>query len=123
MLDGRDDGETLRQLARLRGLLLARSGSDKGSIDRISAAIKVIWSSVDQWARRSGHDRVATLAYVLSSAKLVLTVHDEGGWLSSVGDLANGPASAVLADARFDEISRDHDNRCLRLVKRLETVP
>ncbi len=40
-----------------------------------------------------------------------------------MGHLANGPASATLADAGFDEIYSDHDNRCLRLVKRLETVP
>src|ERR1700678_1973808 len=47
VLDGRDNGETLRQLARLRGLLLARSGPDHDAIDRISAAIRAIWISVD----------------------------------------------------------------------------
>ena len=96
MLDGRDDGETLRRLARLRGLLLARSGLEPEAIDRISAAIRAIWSSVDAWARRSGLDRVATLAYALSPENLVLTVHDEAGWLSSVGDRDRGPVSTDL---------------------------
>jgi CheY-like chemotaxis protein len=120
VLDGRDDGETLRRLARLRGLLLARSGLEPESIDSISAAIRAIWSSVDGWARRSGVDQVATLAYALSPDNLVLTVHDEAGWLSSVGDLAQGPLSSMLSNARFDQIENDHDAHCLRLVKRFK---
>ena len=118
VLDGRDDGETLRRLARLRGLLLARSGLEPEAIESISAAIRAIWSSVDAWARRSGLDRVATLAYALSPENLVLTVHDEAGWLASVGDLADGPVSTILTDARFDQIENDHEAHCLRLVKR-----
>jgi len=121
VLDGRDDGETLRRLARLRGLLIARSGLEPEAIDRISAAIRAIWSSVDQWSRRSGLDRVATLAFALSPESLSLTVHDEGGWLASTDGLAQGPTSTILADARFDQIESDHEARCLRLVKRFET--
>jgi CheY-like chemotaxis protein len=122
VLDGRDDGETLRRLARLRGLLLARSGLNAESIEWISAAIRAIWSSVDGWARRSGLERVATLAYALSPENLVLTVHDEAGWLSSVGDLAQGPLSTRLTDARFDQIENDHEAHCLRLVKRFKQL-
>jgi Response regulator receiver domain len=120
VLDGRDDGETLRRLARLRGLLCARSGLEPDAVDRISTAIRAIWLSVDGWARRSGLDRVATLAYVLSPDNLVLTVHDEAGWLSSVGDLAQGPVSMIVTDARFDQIEYDHGAHCLRLVKRFK---
>ena len=65
VLDGRDDGETLRRLARLRSLLLARSGLEPEAIDGISAAIRAIWSSVDEWAHRSGLEQVATLSYAL----------------------------------------------------------
>jgi response regulator RpfG family c-di-GMP phosphodiesterase len=118
VLDGRDDGETLRRLARLRGLLLARSGLDAEAIESISAAIRSIWLSVDGWARRSGLDRVATLAYALSPDNLVLTVHDEAGWLAQMGDLAKGPVSTILIAARFDQIENDIEAHCLRLVKR-----
>jgi CheY-like chemotaxis protein len=118
VLDGRDDGETLRSLARLRGLLLARSKLAPDAIESISAAIRAIWLSVDGLARRSGLDRVATLAYALSPEKLVLIVHDEAGWLSRVDGLADGPVSTILTDARFDEIENDHEDHCLRLVKR-----
>ena len=72
-------------------LVAGRSGLEPDAIDRISAAIRAIWSSVDAWSRRSGLERVATLAYAVSPENLVLTVHDEAGWLSSVGDLAGGP--------------------------------
>ena len=119
VLDGRDDGETLRRLARLRGLLLAHSGLEPEAIEAISAAIRAIWLSVDGWARRSGLDRVATLAYALSPENLVLTVHDEAGWLARVGNLADGPVSTILTNARFDQIENDHDAHYLRLVKRL----
>ena len=122
VLDGRDDGETLRRLARLRGLLLARSGLEAESIESISAAIRAIWLSVDGWARRSGLDRVATLAYALSPEQLVLTVHDEAGWLERALDLADGPVSTILTDARFDQIESDPEAHCLRLVKRFRGV-
>lgn len=122
VLDARDDGETLRRLARLRGSLLASGGLDRDAIDRISTAVRAIWSSVDGWARCSGLDRVATLAYALSPDELVLTVHDEAGWFSSVGNLTEGPLSTILSDARFDQIEIDHGAPCLRLVKRFETL-
>ncbi len=123
VLDGRDDGETLRRLARLRALLLARSGLPAEAIDRISAAISAIWSSVDRWARQTGRNRVATLAYALSPESLVLTVRDEGGWLASVGDHAEGPLSIVLAAAGFEQIDSDRDAHCLKLVKRFAAGP
>jgi CheY-like chemotaxis protein len=122
VLDDRDDGETLRSLARLRGFLLSRSRLDPQAIDSISAAIKAIWLSVDGWARRSGLDRVASLAYSVSPENLVLTVYDEAGWLAHMGDLADGPVSTLLTDARFDVIEDDREAHCLRLVKRLRDL-
>ena len=86
-------GTMVRRSAGSRGSVacyLARSGLEPEAVDRISAAISAIWSNVDAWARRSGLERVATLAYAVSPEKLVLTVHDEAGWLASLGDLAAG---------------------------------
>src|SRR5262245_19950364 len=51
-LDARDDGETLRQLAHLRRLLQARCAMEPDGIDRISAAIRSLWSSIDTWSRQ-----------------------------------------------------------------------
>jgi DNA-binding response OmpR family regulator len=122
VLDGRDEGDTLRSLARLRGLLLARSMLEPEAVELITTAIRAIWSSVDGWARRSGLDRVATLAYAHSPGNLVLTVHDEAGWLAHMGDLAEAPVTTILTDGRFDQIEIDHEAHCLRLVKRFRDV-
>jgi CheY-like chemotaxis protein len=113
-LDARDDGEALRQLAQLRRLLLARCAIESDGLDRIGAAIKVIWSSIDSWSRQRREERVATLSYTLTPEALTLTIRDEGGWLAS----APPAASAALAAGPFDEILRDEAGRTLTLVKR-----
>jgi len=120
VLDGRDDGDTLRRLAQLRSLLLARSGLDFGAIERINASIEAIWTSVDRWANRCQLERVATLAYLLTAESLTLTVHDEGGWLDSSGHVAEQQISTMLAGAPFDEVIADHSGHRLTLIKRFE---
>jgi CheY-like chemotaxis protein len=120
VLDGRDDGQTLRRLARLRSSVQARCGLEPDAIDRLSAAIKAIWSSADGWGRKTGIDRVATLAFSLTDDSLRLTVHDEGGWLANASELAPDPSSSSLADAGFDQMFYDREGRSLELVKRFE---
>jgi len=117
VLDGRDDGNTLRRLARLRGLLLARSGLELDAIEGIIAAIEAIWTSVDQWAHHRRLEHVATLAYVFTPESLTLTVHDEGGWLDSSGHPAQQQISTILAGAPFDEVIADHPAHRLTLIK------
>jgi CheY-like chemotaxis protein len=117
-LDLRDDGETLRRLARLRRLLQVRSRLGPEEIDRISTAIKELWSSVDTWSRRRRLDRVATLRYSLTAEALTFIIHDEAGWLPALRDLDPNLASSGLAEARFDEVIVDEANHSLKLVKR-----
>jgi CheY-like chemotaxis protein/outer membrane murein-binding lipoprotein Lpp len=121
VLDGRDDGQTLRRLAHLRRLLLLRGGIEAQAIDRISSAIRALWSSVDQWARRSRREQVATLSYALDDEALSLTVHDEAGWLASLPDLTDERAWPMVAAAQFDGISTDRAAARLKLVKRLKS--
>ncbi len=117
-LDLRDDGETLRRLARLRRLLQFRSRLDPDAIDRVSTAIKELWSSVDTWSRRRRLDKVATLDYSLTEDALTLVIHDEAGWLPAMRDLDPDLASSALSGAEFDEVFADEANHSLRLVKR-----
>jgi DNA-binding response OmpR family regulator len=119
VLDGRDDGQTLRQLARLRSSVQARYRLETDAIDRLSTAIKTIWSSADRWGRKAGIDRVATLAFSLADDSLRLTVHDEGGWLANASELVPD-SSSILGDAGFDQILYDREGRSLTLVKRFE---
>jgi len=120
LLDGRDDGNTLRRLAQLRGLLLARSGLEPAAIEGMSAAIEAIWTSVDQWAHHRRLEQVATLAYVFTPGSLTLTVHDEGGWLDTWGHPAQQHISTILAGAPFDEVIADQPAHRLTLIKRFE---
>ena len=121
-LDLRDDGETLRRLARLRRLLQVRSVLDPDEVDRISSAITELWSSVDTWSRRRGLDRVATLVYSLTSETLTLTIRDEAGWLPALRDLDPRLESTALAGARFDQVIVDEANHSLKLVKRFAAL-
>jgi CheY-like chemotaxis protein len=117
-LDLRDDGETLRRLARLRRLLRVRGVLGSDEVDRISAAIKELWSSVDSWSRRRRLDQVATLIYDLTADALTLIIRDEAGWLPALRDRDPVLGLTALADARFDQVIADEANRSLKLVKR-----
>jgi hypothetical protein len=114
----RDDGQTLRRLAQLRRLMQVRSGLGPEAIDRINAAVKEIWTSVDTWSRRRGSSPVATLTYSLTPDSLTLTVRDEAGWLPDWRGRAAEPSATALAAAQFDQVVVDEANRSLRLVKR-----
>ena len=117
VLDDRDDGETLRSLAQLRNLMLARSGLGLEATKPITAAIKAIWSSVDSWSRRSSTAQEATLSYELTNQCLTLIVRDRGGWLSRLNGIAEEQTSKCLVDAQFDQIIQDDGNHSLTLVK------
>jgi CheY-like chemotaxis protein len=118
-LDERDDGETLRRLAQLRNLLIARSRLPIDAIDGISAVIDAIWTSALKWSQDRRLDQVATLAYSLTSDSLTLTVHDEGSWLAGPGRQFGQGLSASLASASFDEFRIDQTAGSLTLFKRL----
>jgi DNA-binding response OmpR family regulator len=122
VLDGRDDGDTLRRLAQLRNLLLVRNGLARDAIEAMSAAIKSIWTSANQWAQRRGLEEAATLAYELTADSLTLTIHNEGGWLESSSDAAGRPIASLATEGRFDQVVADSDLRSIRLVKRLNSA-
>jgi CheY-like chemotaxis protein len=113
-LDSRDDGQALRQLAHLRRLLQLRCTLEPNGIDRISSAIKSLWSSVDAWSRQRGQERVAALTYSLTPEALTLTIRDEAGWLAAT------PSAMYIAlnAGDFDDVIHDLPGGSLTLVKR-----
>jgi CheY-like chemotaxis protein len=120
VLDGRDDGQTLRRLARLRTAIQLCHRLEPGSIDRLSAAIRAIWSSADRWGRKAGADRVATLAFSVSDDRVELTVHDEGSWLAAAMRPGGDSVESAVADAGFDHVFHDREGHYLKLVKRFD---
>ncbi len=117
-LDGRDDGETLRELSGLRNLLSARTSLVPHEIDLVSKAIHSIWASTHQWARRHQRDRAAFLAYSLTRARLTLTIRNEGRRLSQAAEIQRDLSSTLDAKI-FDEITVDELTNSLTMIKRL----
>ncbi len=119
VLDARDEGETLRSLARLRNALSTRSGLERETIEELTRVIKAIWSSAIEWGNRRKLERVASITYSLSGDRLCLTISDEAGWLEAgSGLLARLPAGLVNG-AMFDEVIHDPGTLSVKLIKRI----
>ena len=83
-------------------------------IDRVTSAIKSLWSSIDAWSRKRREERVASLAYSLTPEALTLTIRDEAGWLPT----SRTAESIVLSVGPFDEVTADESGRSITMVKR-----
>jgi CheY-like chemotaxis protein len=119
VLDGRDEGDTLRRLAQLRNLLVARDGLAAGAIEALVNVIKSIWASVDAWAQRRRLEHGATLTYELTPQSLTMTIRNDGGWLEGSSGAAGNPIAALASGGQFDQVIADSDLHSIRLVKRL----
>jgi CheY-like chemotaxis protein len=100
-LDLDDADESLRQLARLRGLVLARTPPEGDVVVRLGAFLIELWKSVDAWGR--GHDTtgVARLAYRLDARGVSLEVLDGHGWLAADPMSREPGLRAAIEAARF----------------------
>jgi CheY-like chemotaxis protein len=121
-LDIRDDGETLRRLAQLRRLVHARGCLGHDQVERLSAAITALWSKVDAWSRARALDRVATLAYALTPSSLLLTLHDEAGWLPDSAELYSDHLAGSLIEAAFDQVIAEPAEHSVKLIKHFMTA-
>ena len=117
-LDSRDDGETLRRLARLRRLLQARSGLGFGRDRPDQSAIGSLWSSVDDLVAPStfGSGRHA----VLFSDSGGADAHHprRGGMAFRLTRSRLQQGRHALDEAQFDEVIADEATHTLTLVKR-----
>jgi CheY-like chemotaxis protein len=119
VLDARDEGETIRSLARLRNAIRVRSGLDHETIEELTRALEAIWSHTVEWGNRRRLERVASLKYSLTDSCLTLTVADEAGWLQARRQLDGNPLAGLVPGGLFDEIVDDSVSRSIQLVKRL----
>ena len=118
VLDARDEGQTLRSLARLRNALSTRSGLERETIEELTRAIKAIWSSAIEWGNRRKLERVASIKYSLSDDRLCLTISDEAGWLEAGSGVDAKLPGGLVSGAMFDEVIHDPGTRSVKLVKR-----
>jgi anti-sigma regulatory factor (Ser/Thr protein kinase) len=118
VLDARDEGETLRSLARLRNAVVLRSGLEHETIDKLTHALRAIWSNAVEWGNRRRLERVASLKYSLTDSCLSVTVTDEAGWLEGRRQVDGNPLGGLVPGGLFDEIVDDSSSRSIQLVKR-----
>ncbi|SIN84958.1 Response regulator receiver domain-containing protein [Singulisphaera sp. GP187] len=119
-LETHGDGETLRQLALMRSLLVARSSLDPDSIARIGAAFAEIAADADNWGLVHKIANVGTLAYVIESNHLTVTLRDTSGWLRQDPVPADLRWPKAVPAAKFDEIASHGSGELLTFRKRFD---
>ncbi len=110
----RDDGdESLRQLARLRGLLLALTPLDGDAVGPLGAFLIELWKSADAWGRGRGTLRVADLAYRLDARGVSLEVLDGSEWLAGDPMSREPDLRAAIEAARLSNVGQ-HEAKLYR---------
>lgn len=119
-LNSQGDGETLRQIALVRSLLVARTPLDHDAIARIGAAIGEIASDAEAWGLAHNVDRVGQLSYHLGPESLIVHVRDHSGWLADGPPHADDRWPKSVPAAQFDETVHHDSGTELTFVKRFE---
>jgi CheY-like chemotaxis protein len=112
-----DSDEVLRELARLRSLLVARTPLSLESVFRIGHALEEIRLSASHWGKAHEVSIVATLDYQLQVDRVALTIRDQSGWLTDDPLPPERRWLDLLAPARFDEPIVEDLGRTLSLVR------
>jgi CheY-like chemotaxis protein len=122
-IDPAREEESLRQLARLRNILVARTTLDADAINRVATALGDIWRDGLEWARQSPHRLDSVLVYLVRPDHLVITLHVSSGWLAGThfDPARRWPHS--FTGARFDEVVEDETGHRLTLHKRYPPPP
>ena len=113
-----DEGESLRQLARLRSLLLARAPLDLDTVGQLSSALQEIWRDAVAWGRAHRSDFVATLSYRVHADRLTLTLRDASGWLGDDHFVPEDRWPKAFSPVVFDEITPVESEHRISFLKR-----
>jgi CheY-like chemotaxis protein len=117
-IETRDESESLRRLARLRGLVLARTPLDLDAVCFLSSTLQEIWREALAWGRAHRAGCVATLSYQLGADRLEVTLRDVSGWLGSDLLATHQRWIDALHEAAFDEVAFDERERRIVFLKR-----
>jgi CheY-like chemotaxis protein len=111
-------GETLRDLARMRNLLLATTPLDAVAVGLMFGALESLWESASAWGCKHGVACVAGMNYHVYAHSAVLTLTDFSNWLQDDPGSALKRWSRALLTEAFDEIEDEGDGKPLVLTKR-----
>jgi DNA-binding response OmpR family regulator len=117
VLGSRDEGETLRNLAKLRSLLLARTTLEADEVARLGGLLIGIAGEADNWGQKCGVSQVATFAYRTLDDHVELTVRDLNGWLSDDCEAPDERWASELDEARVDRVESYPSLGSITLIK------
>jgi DNA-binding response OmpR family regulator len=110
-----DDDSPLRDLARLRSLVLGRTPLDEESAGRINALVDLAGERIARRSREHPEGEAASLHFELAPDRLTLEFRDRIDWFERISEEADDPFVAGLS--AFDEVSVDRVGRRLTLIK------
>jgi len=115
-----DSDSSLRQLAQLRNLLVARTPLDVECVCRMADALQALRASAERWGRHSGVDACASLTYQFHPDRVVFTLEGPSDWLAHTRQSSSETWAETLAAAGFDEIQYSVDECLLNLTRRFD---
>jgi CheY-like chemotaxis protein len=112
--------DTLRQLARLRSLILARTPLDFATVEDIFAQVHWIWAFAEHSQAGGGPRPALSLRYLLDDSRLMIQLIDRVGWMEAYRSRASKTPSESRDAAEFVPTKIDDSMDCLSLVKEFE---
>ncbi|MDG3003454.1 response regulator transcription factor [Paludisphaera mucosa] len=110
-----DDEASVREVARLRSLILGRTPLDQEEAGRVNALIAQAEDRIVAWSDAHPGGAPGTLHYELSADRLVLTFREPIAWFEELQRTPDDPLFAGLE--RFQEVSLDRREGRLTLIK------
>lgn len=115
-----EDGETLRQLAQLRSLMLALTPIDVATASAIHAYLLEMWQDAEVWGKAHCIDKLATLTYRASADRIVISLRDHSGWLKTDPRHPESRWQCLDTHHLFDEITSNLDHGSLTFVLKFQ---
>jgi len=112
--------DTLRDLARLRSLIVARTPLDFAAVEEVFAQIHWIWAFAEHSQAGTGPRPALSLRYQLDDCRLSIQLVDRAGWMEAYRSRASKPHSESRDAAEFVPARTEDSMDCLSLVKDFE---
>jgi DNA-binding response OmpR family regulator len=110
-LDAGGDLAALREISRLRTLLLERTCLSEETTRRLDQVLLELASRAVDWGCRNGIGLVATLHYHWENDVVVLTLRDETGWFQADSPRKPDGLGGLIARGQFDEVECSEGDR------------
>lgn len=112
--------DTLRRLARLRSLILARTPLNFATVEEVFTQIHWIWAFAEHSQAGAGPRPALSLRFLLDDRRLTIQLIDLAGWMDAYRSRAPRTPSESRDGAEFVPAKTEDSMDCLSLVKEFE---